>query len=317
MTAPSGPESPWRLNPAEHLDAVRDLVTAVAGPVARLEPLPVWGPTVVVAVRLDDGTEVVLKASARQDVAAEAAACRLAADIGVLAPGVLAQGVDDRLPGGDWYLMERLAGVAWKQLPTDADRDAIVLDDLAEQFARLHRPRLPGFGPLDDGRGRAASWSRWLHDGFTANLDRLDTAPCGLGETARAVVTDLEPVLARRPGVLVHGDLGDGEVFVDPATGRVTGLADWGSALVGDGWYDLARFVAGGPVGDPRVPRLVPGLRERYARLTGIGIDRRLLDLYEALNAVDNAVWAQREGVDWVPALVTEAERLLRGLTAR
>lgn len=237
---------------------------------------------------------------------------------GVPAPRVLARGDHDGLPGRRWYLMSRLSGTPWRELGADAGRDATVLDQLAESFARQHSVRRSGFGPVADESGGAfESWTDWLRRGFTVDIGQLldagaaDAGLLGLAESALAAVA---VELAERPGALVHGDLGDGEVFVDAATGRVTGIADWGAAVIGDPLYEFARFVAGGPVDDPRVPRLLPGLRAAYAARTGVDWERhrRLVELYDAHNAINNAAWALREGVDWVGSLRGKAERLLR-----
>lgn len=39
--------------------------------------------------------------------------------------------------------------------------------------------------------------------------------------------------------ILVHGDLGDDNIFVDPETGKVTAILDWESAFAGPFEYDL------------------------------------------------------------------------------
>ncbi|ADD42479.1 phosphotransferase family protein [Stackebrandtia nassauensis] len=214
--------------------------------------------------------------------------------------------------------MSRLSGTPWRELGADVGRDARVLDQLAEVFAHLHSVRGKGFGPVtDESDDSFGSWAEWLRQGLTVDIGQLldaRVADRGLLELAESALSAVAVELADRPGALVHGDLGDGEVFVDATTGRVTGIADWGAAVIGDPFYDFARFVAGGPVDDARVPRLLPGLRAAYAARTGIDWDdhRRLMDLYDAHNAVNNAAWALREGVDWVASLRAKAERLLQ-----
>jgi aminoglycoside 2''-phosphotransferase len=44
----------------------------------------------------------------------------------------------------------------------------------------------------------------------------------------------------RIPAVLLHSDLKPEHVLRDPATGRLTGVLDWGDVAVGDGDFDLA-----------------------------------------------------------------------------
>jgi aminoglycoside phosphotransferase (APT) family kinase protein len=121
--------------------------------------------------------------------------------------------------------------------------------------------------------------------------------------------------LERCPASLLHGDLGDREVIVDPGLLRVTGIVDWGDALVGDPLYEFARFVAGGPPGDLRPKRFVPVLRACYESIEGASDAnpsvRRLRALYDAHNALRNAAWSGREEPTWVPGLLEEATRCL------
>lgn len=318
----SAPQDTWRIDKSEYLAAIGEVVAGERGPVAEVTLLHTWGPTVVAAVRPAEGAEVVVKASARQDIHAEARACRLAREAGLAAPRVLARGEHDGLPGRRWYLMTRLPGTRWSQLRLDPDRQALVLDQLADNLARLHAVRRSGFGPVTEhGHGAVDSWEDWLRTGFAAGLDHVSAALAaaarlrGLVSAALAALSDR---LSRRPGALLHADLGDDEIFVDPDSARITGLADWGAAIIGDPLYEFARFVAGGPVDDPRVPRLLPVLREAYGSRTGIdwAAHQPLIDLYEAHNAIDNAAWALREGVDWADSLCRKADSLLQRAAA-
>lgn len=129
---------------------------------------------------------------------------------------------------------------------------ARTLADLAECYTRLHQVRLPGFGSLaDDAQsGTHESWSQWqrltIEEALTA-LEEADAVPATFPARARALCTSFAAYLDQAPGVLLNAEVGDGETFVDPATGAITAIVDWGSPLVGDPLYDLARLCPAGP----------------------------------------------------------------------
>ena len=106
-------------------------------------------------------------------------------------------------------------------VPVDEARALGVPDiDLGED---LYRPMIEGCLPHLGPRGRA-----WLEQRFAAFID-------GGGSSA-----------ARR--VLVHGDLGCGHLLAG-AGGHLTGVIDWGDALIADPSYDLAALLANCPRG--------------------------------------------------------------------
>ena len=305
----------WSFDRAAGLAALRTVISERFGPVTDIEPLPTWGPTVVALVRFVSGSAVVAKCSARQDVAAEVAACRLAAGVGLPVPRVVATGETERLPGRYWFAMSFLTGVPWADLPVN--RDEHVVRQLADHFVRLHSIQLSGFGSLTvRGVGADSSWPGWIAAGFDRELGALADSGQRVSDlvtASQSAVARLEPVLASRPGRLVHADLGDREVLVDVDDAQVTGLVDWGSAIVGDPLFEFAKFVGGGPVDDPRPGRLLPLLRRHYGARTGVDWSRTrpLMALYEAHNAVTNANWARREGTGWAVSLLDRARELL------
>ncbi|SDS22560.1 Predicted kinase, aminoglycoside phosphotransferase (APT) family [Nocardioides scoriae] len=95
-----------------------------------------------------------------------------------------------------------------------------------------------------------------------AHLDALDRV---LGAEA---VAALEPVVgvaqdlldADRRTVLVHADLGPGNVLVDPASGEVTAVVDWEFAHAGSPWSDLGTLLR-----DERRPAFVGAVLAAYA----------------------------------------------------
>jgi aminoglycoside phosphotransferase (APT) family kinase protein len=275
-----------------------------------------WGPTVVVEVVVGDELRVFVKAGLNQNVHTEAHAIGHARRAGLPAPDVLGVGIDARLPGRKWMITRAATGVSLEHVGLRAPTSIRTLTDLADLFARLHCVTLPGFGPLaDDGQsGTLTSWSRWQRDDIEqalVTLERAGSVPTSFPDRVRSVSEDFATTLDEGTGALLHADLGDGETFVDPDSGAVTALVDWGGALVGDPLYDLARFVSGGPADDPRPSIAFPVLHERYLEQTGADLDRarRLLAFYRLQICVDEAAWG--EGLGWTPSLVTWAERLL------
>ncbi len=142
----------------------------------------------------------------------------------------------------------------------------------------------------------------WLSTSFQAKADR----------TICTVVPD------EVPHSILNADLGLAEMLVDPDTGSVTGILDWGAAAIGDPLYDLATFAFGGPATDP-LPRLLqPRIFDAYAaHVPTVGdCSERLLALYRMLNHLSNACWSIAEGVDsWTKDLCDEATRLLEYAT--
>jgi aminoglycoside phosphotransferase (APT) family kinase protein len=297
--------------------AAAEIITREVGPLQTANRFHTWGPTIVLGAQPVTGPPVVLKASELQNVAIEAATCERAGKAGVPTPEVLAKGTDERLPGGRWFLMRRLPGRRWTDVAFDRQGDLAVLEQLAACLRALHAIRLPGYGRLTEaGTGERASWEEWLADGFRASAGPLIThghLTAEFHELVGDVLDATAPLLATRPGALIHGDLGDGEVYVDPETAKITGLVDWGAAVVGDPVYEFSRFVAGGPVDDPRPEVYRPALLDFYGRPHGTD-ERALADLYDAYNAIDNAAWSLVEGYDWMDSLCAKGLGLLRDL---
>jgi aminoglycoside phosphotransferase (APT) family kinase protein len=257
---------------------------------------------------------VFAKAAGDADVCAEVTTIGLAAEVGVPVPRVLATGADSRLPGRHWFATAEVEGVNWSiDNPT---RPAQTLPDLACCLARLHRVQPPGFGPLDPaGHGTFESWTGWVLQTARSCLDALAEA----GHTTDAFRTGAIKVFEKatptiRQGILAHGDLSESETFLDPDSGRVTGIVDWGAAIVADPIFGLATISAGGPADDPRPTMVLPTLLDHYLPQTGP--DRahvhRTLPLYRAHNAISNAEWSCREGVPWTDDLLAAADAWFR-----
>jgi aminoglycoside phosphotransferase (APT) family kinase protein len=281
-----------------------------------------WGKRVVVEAATDQYPEgVVLKASAERSVKTEVSTARLAGQASVPVPLILAEGIDERLPGQDWFVMSKAEGQTWLSASQTDEQLARTLDEIGHIFALLHSVKLQGYGPLKPGQGGTyPTWSGWLLAELRRASQPLVQAghlfPDFLADT-QSVMEALAPELEILPPALVHGDLGDGEIFVDPGSGAVTAIVDWGDSLSGDPRFDFAHFVAGGPADDPRPARYHPAVKQAYVKYSGCDptyLDTRIADLYAMHNSVCNACWSLREIPQWIDALCAHATSLLTNL---
>ena len=290
----------------EQIDNVARVLEAGFGVVREIEPFQTWGRTIVVAGLVGAGRRpVVLKATAERDVLAEAATLRLVREAGVPAPRLLAVGEERALPGGRWIVMERAGGMRLAQI-AEHDLDS-ALRGLAACLGRLHGIDRAGYGWLSRaGVGRFDSWSTWLRHVLRNDLRILRTHRAIRPEVAGALEACFArhaSELDRRPARLLHGDLGDTEVFVDDNL-EVSAVVDWADAVLGDPLYDFARFVAGGPASDPRPARMRPEVKRFYPNPQYFVDADHFYSLYQAHNAIRNAAWSAVNAPDWVNDLV-------------
>lgn len=295
------------------VEAAREILEQTFGAIDHTEIFQTWGPTVVMGATLTSGRKVVIKASALQDVRVEAHTSSMASSLGFPLPAMLGQGDDARLPGGHWFAMEHLRGVWWHSADWSRAQHLNMLAELAQHLVTLHSIQIDGYGPLDvNGSGKFRSWPDWLRSGFersAAILEASGAIPDAFTEKLFDALSDLSPELGRRPSALLHSDLGDMEVYVDPAGGTITGIVDWGNAIGGDRYYEFSRFVAGGPADDPRPDLYRQPLRELYDRLSPSPTPHNsaIECLYDLHNTMLNAEWAVREAPDWVASLYENA----------
>jgi aminoglycoside phosphotransferase (APT) family kinase protein len=248
---------------SSHRSAVRIVAEFFGTPPRHVRAAQTWGPTIVLEIQVEPQLTVFIKAGANQNVHTEAAVASLARSAGVPTVDVLGRGTDNSLPGGRWTITRAATGCTLADVGFQTETTAKTMDGVAECYSRLHRLSLPGFGPIAENaqRGTLRSWSQWQRQTMDAALDQLmrgEPLPAGFAPRARDLSVAFADDLDRAPAALLHTDLGDQETFVDPATGAVTAIVDWGSALVGDPLYDIARFVGGGPADDLRTIMIMP-----------------------------------------------------------
>ncbi|MDG2025489.1 MAG: phosphotransferase [Acidimicrobiales bacterium] len=80
--------------------------------------------------------------------------------------------------------------------------------------------------------------------------------------------------------VVLHGDLGLNNVSIDPETGALLGVFDFGQACVGDPHLDL-RY-------DPIYEAGGPGMRPSYEAARGVALIPERVAFFHALSALHN-----------------------------
>lgn len=164
----------------------------------------------------------------RETHAAERAAQALiATDPEIVAPRLLGEG---RLSGevdAPWpYLIStRMSGVAWEDAQLSPEQRLSVAADLGRQVRRVHALRPSGI----------ATDENWGTLDFVAAAERSSLPP--------HLIARIDDYLARLEPfdrVFVHGDLVAMHAFVEH--GRLSGIIDWGDAMVTDRHYELIQL---------------------------------------------------------------------------
>ncbi|MEM0986941.1 MAG: aminoglycoside phosphotransferase family protein [Pseudomonadota bacterium] len=125
-----------------------------------------------------------------------------------------------------YIVMSRIPGAPWREVRPSPTARAVLAADLGRCLSRIHtRAEMPSDRPwaLEDAAIIAAmgrsSVPRRLFAGIPDFLDQYGDA---------------------RSVALVHGDLMDLHVFVEAS--RVTGIIDWGDAMVADRTFEFAKL---------------------------------------------------------------------------
>jgi aminoglycoside phosphotransferase (APT) family kinase protein len=242
------------------------------------------------------GERFIVKASRLHGaLRAEAWACAQSAAAGCEAPQILAFGRIEAADPLSAFVMRRLAG------EPIAACDA-TWPEVGAHLRRLHEVKVAGFGTLadaaEDGRGgyrpAHASWSACL-ESICADTRRLEHGSARAQQVAESLTTALDDhraeLAAIVDGSLCHGDLKPAHILVDD--GRLSGVIDWGDAVLADPLWDIARFAH----------RVDPGLTA--ALVAGYDPDGALADalawrlpLYGALWMLVDAIVDDRLGRD-------------------
>jgi aminoglycoside phosphotransferase (APT) family kinase protein len=188
---------------------------------------------------------LMVKASMNRDaLRGEVWACARAAAVGFPAPEVL---VDVRGIGPDVrmsaYAMGRIRG-------RPITRAHPAFRELGVILRSLHAVKVSGFGTLaeatwDPRGGFTLSQRSWpaLLTGIcidTRSLADSSALAIPVADAVEAVMNAHAAALSDVEGCLCHGDLKANHIFVEGQ--RLTGVIDWGDAVVGDPLWEIARY---------------------------------------------------------------------------
>jgi aminoglycoside phosphotransferase (APT) family kinase protein len=156
-----------------------------------------------------------------------AAQALLASDPEIAAPRLLAEGRlhDDVEAPWPYLITTRMPGVASSRTELSAGERFAVAEELGSQVRRVHALRPSGVATDADWPAlhvRAAAKQSSLPPHLTAQID------------------DYLARLGPFDRVFVHGDLVANHLFVE--NGRLTGIIDWGDAIVTDRHYELGKL---------------------------------------------------------------------------
>lgn len=140
----------------------------------------------------------------------------------------------------DYYLMEFLTGVSLHQVrkSLSADEQAGIDYELGRLTSQLNAITGTYFGYPGQAQLQGATWAETfalllqsvLNDGLAIGAS-LPRPYAELYENATAQFRVLDEITVPR---LVHWDLWDGNIFIDPTTKRITGIIDFERSLWGD-----------------------------------------------------------------------------------
>jgi aminoglycoside phosphotransferase (APT) family kinase protein len=220
------------------------IATHLGGRMARIAPTDAFATNAVYEIDVDDRRFMLKASKNRVALRAEAWACARAVAAGFPAPEIL---VDVRKIGSNpamsAFLMSRVAG-------NPIGNGHAAFRELGAALRRLHELELPGFGSLAD-----AVWDE--RDGFTLHSrswlafltgicsdTRCLAESCALAssvaDAAELAINAHADELTKATGSLCHGDLKANHIFIEHD--GLTGVIDWGDAVVGDPCWEIARY---------------------------------------------------------------------------
>lgn len=187
------------------------------------------------------------------------------------------------------YLMEAVGGVNAEAVE-GRDRGAFA-ERLAREsgryLARIHDCRsFDGYGFLSANDGGVAvadptnSWTEFLRERVTELVDELpDTRFADVqADLATAIDSAVAAVDVAPEPVLEHNDFRHGNLHVDPETGEIAAVLDWGAARAGSRLAELVRVEFDlsnhAPLGSDRHRRIRDALFDAYEDERGLAFER-------------------------------------------
>ncbi|HHJ1299644.1 phosphotransferase family protein [Pseudomonas sp. P1B16] len=197
---------------------------------------------------------------------------------------------DERLIGGEFYVMERVKGIILRSdIPAELNFDAAKTEALCKSFidrlVELHQVDYQACGLAD--LGKPEGYVQRQVEGWTSRYAKAITEDAPRWEQVIAWLHEQMPADHPRPGI-VHNDYRFDNVILDADNPmRIIGVLDWEMATIGDPLMDLGNSLAYWiEAGDPapmqlmrRQPSNAPGMLSRrqfvdyYAERSGIRLD--------------------------------------------
>lgn len=285
----------------------------------KLIPIPTYPDSTVYEAQYPE-TSVIFKAidpdgRDPDGIALEAWTCEKVCALGVPAPRVLAVDTSRDLFPGSYFLMEKANGFALDSLKLTAEEQQHYVRLLGSYLRQIHAVKLGGFGWLDEAhfrqtgevKGCEATWRISVLKNVPSCLEYLERE----GAIDRSAVETIHDLIAAHGEVLdqcaeaslLHGDLGDIHVWVDPERRDITSLVDFGERRAGDPVWDIIEWE----------------WKEIDALLEGYEPDDEMKESFELrfyLYAVLRAIpWAQKwysrgavQTIDWLKLTVRKAQ---------
>lgn len=159
--------------------------------------------------------------------AERAAQTLLATDPQISAPRLVSDGqlYDDVDSSWPYLITTRMSGVSWRDAELSAEQRLTVAADLGRQIRRVHALRPSG----------VATDADWPNLNVAAAAEQSSLPP--------HLIAQIDDYLARLgtlDSVFVHSDLCALHVFVE--NGRLSGIIDWGDAMVTDRHYEIIQI---------------------------------------------------------------------------
>jgi aminoglycoside phosphotransferase (APT) family kinase protein len=231
-----------------------------------------------------DDTFFVKQGTPQDNFVIEAAAHEVARSAGVPVPPVAAITTD-------YLILGAIPGVPVHDDRLTIDHRRAALTEAGAHLRALHEIRRPGFGwANEDLSGTRRTWIEHIESKFGSGLEFLD------GVLGSEDIATLRDAFERRrgqiadvdAGSLLHGDLQVDHILVDPSSGVVTSIIDWGAVSVGDPVWDIAVLSSWAP---QVINRLLAGYEPDEAFRSRLDA---LLQMYRACRHA----WEYRAGVE-------------------
>ena len=255
--------------------AARRALRYITGSEAALKPLYLQSDR---ALFLAENLHIVLKVYlAVKVLQREYAIAQKAASIGIPVPKML--GFEAGPPAV--LAMEQVTGRSLSSRSQFAAREA------SKYLQRFHS--IGAHPPFSGGQHRWDAFISWWENEEIEKVEKLDVLDRLQIRELQAHFYTLQPLLAQRPIVLLHGDLQTAHILIDPQTEKVLAFLDFADAQPGDPLLDIAVLTLWDR-------GLTDFLLEEYSGVANDEETKQLLSLYRLLRLLAEIPWLIERG---------------------